>query len=228
VKKYAFTLIELVFAIIIISVVVISLPTMLKSNENAIMNNVNQEALFAASAEMMQTLTYPWDENASDSTNAYGKVVDITSGNNAYIRKDANGTVDTNSSFRVGHIQEDNHRRFHDVSVVNHLESAISSASTTTALNNAGKSNVVFDNSGSSRAGYKQDYNMSIDVSFVSDTNTTSPDGTLFYTFSTTATNASNMKLISVTIKDKSGNPITRLRAYSANIGEFDFAKRRF
>ena len=226
-RRYAFTLIELIFAIIIISVVVISLPTMFKSNENAIMNNINQEALFAVSAEMMQTLSYPWDQNSSDSTNAYGKVVDITSGNNAYIRKDANGTVNTNSSFRVGHIQEDNHRRFHDVSVVNHLESAISSTSTTTALNNAGKSNVVFDNTGSSRNGYKQEYNMSIDVNFVADTNTTS-GGALFYTFGTTATTASNMKLISVTIKDKSGTPITRLRAYSANIGEFDFAKRRF
>lgn len=231
-RRYAFTLIELIFAIVIISVVVISMPIMMKSNEDAIQANINQEALFAASAEIIQALSYPWDTHTIDSTNpnTYGKMVYVNTGDSSYFRRDSNNTLDANSSFRVGSIQEDNHRRFHyytlpdaNISTSNIINNGTGAKY---ALNDIGTQNIPFVNGFSSSTGYKQQYSMDLNVTYVPDT-PTSP-----YIFpasgTTTYATASNMKLITVNIKDQSGNSITLLRTYSANIGEFDIAKRRF
>ena len=196
---------------------------MMKVNEDAVEGNIVQEALFASSAKMMQVLSYPWDENSTDNTGAYGKIVDISAGTNAYRRSDVNGTLDANSSYRVGHIVQDNHRRFHDyTSPYANTIGTISPVTPPTALNNIGQTNVAFDNPISSATGYKNNYAMDINVSYIPDT--ASP-----FIFTSSGNNTpTNMKLITVTIKDASGNPLTLLRSYSANIGEFDFAKRRF
>jgi hypothetical protein len=218
-------MIELIFAIIVISIVVISMPMMMKVNEDAVEGNIVQEALFASSAKMMQVLSYPWDENSTDNTGVYGKVIDIPGGTAAYKRSDANGTLDVNSSYRVGHILQDNHRRFHDYTspYANTIGALATNVATPTALNNTGQTNIPFDNPLPSATGYKNDYTMDVDVSYISDT-VASP-----FIFASSGNNTpTNMKLITVTIKDKNGNPLTLLRSYSANIGEFDFAKRRF
>jgi hypothetical protein len=220
-------MIELIFAIIVISIVVISMPMMMKVNEDAVEGNIVQEALFASSAKMMQVLSYPWDEHSVDSTNpnTYGKVVYVGAGDNSYYRKDANGSFDANSSYRVGHILQDNHRRFHDYSSVDANVSAINvdDNSSIDAIDDRNESGRHFDFAGGTASGYKNDYTMDVNVSYISDT-VASP-----FIFASSGNNTpSNMKLITVTIKDKNGNPLTLLRSYSANIGEFDFAKRRF
>ena len=225
-RRNAFTMIELIFAIVIIAIVVISLPLMMKTNEDAMEANVVQEALFASSAKMMQVLSYPWDQHSVDSSNpdTYGKVVDIPTGNTAYVRKDANGTSDLLSSYRVGHILEDNHRRFHDVSLADaNTIGTLGSVTPPTALNEVNSSNVPFDNPITSQTGYKNNYTMDVSVGYISDT----PSSTFIFPNTGTAT-PSNIKLLTVTIKDSSGKPLTLLRSYSSNIGEFDFAKRRF
>ena len=231
VRRTAFTLIELIFAIIIIAIVVMSMPLMMKTNEEAIEANIAQEAIFASSTKMMQMLTYPWDANATDSTNpnSYGKVVDLTSGTNAYKRSDANGTLNTSSSYRVGHILQDNHRRFHDSSLAStHQINSLTSSSNPTALNNVAQTSVPLEVAGvaatkGSSTGYKNAYKMDVGVSFIPDT----PSSTFNFEGEGSST-ASNMKLIKVTIKNEKNEVLTVLRSYSANIGEFDFAKRRF
>jgi hypothetical protein len=219
-------MIELIFAIVIIAIVVISLPLMMKTNEDAMEANVVQEALFASSAKIMQVLSYPWDQHSVDSTNpnTYGKVVDIPTGNTAYVRKDANGTTDVASSYRVGHILEDNHRRFHDASLPDANKiGTLTPINSPTALNNIGAINAPFDNPATSATGYKNNYTMDVSVSYIPDNG-----GSTFIFANTGTSTPSNVKLLAVTIKDSKGIPLTLLRSYSANIGEFDFAKRRF
>ncbi len=231
-RRGAFTLIELIFAIIIIAIVVMSMPLMMKTNEEAIEANIAQEAIFASSAKMMQVLSYPWDGNATDSTNpnTYGKVVDITGVNSDYNRSNSNGDKNISSNYRVGHIQQDNHRRFHDSSLASthQVNSSLTSSSNPTALNNAKQNNVTLKvatvaATQGSTTGYKNAYKMDVNLSFVPD----APSSTFNFASEGTAT-TSNMKLIKVAIKNADGDPITVLRSYSANIGEFDFAKRRF
>jgi prepilin-type N-terminal cleavage/methylation domain-containing protein len=231
VRRSAFTLIELIFAIIIISIVVMSMPMMMKTNEQAIEANIAQEAIFASSAKMMQMLSFPWDGNATDNVNpnSYGKIVDITSGTNAYKRSDANGTLNTSSSYRVGHVLQDNHRRFHDSTSVNANKiNTLTSSVNPTALNNAKQTSVSLEVGGvaatqGTATGYKNNYKMDVDVSFIPD----APSSTFNFSSEGNST-ASNMKLIKVTIKNEKNEVLTVLRSYSANIGEFDFAKRRF
>jgi len=231
VRRTAFTMIELIFAIVIIAIVVISMPMMMKTNQDAVEGNVVQEALFASSAKMMQVLSYPWDEHSVDSANpnTYGKIVYVATGDNSYYRKDANGSFDTNSSYRVGHILQDNHRRFHYYTSADANVSAINvdDNSSIDAIDDRNESGRHFDFAGGSAGGYKTDYTMDVDVSYISDASTTTGSSNAF-NFSIISPGPSNMKLITVTIKDKNGNPLTLLRSYSANIGEFDFAKRRF
>ena len=226
-RRNAFTMIELIFAIIVISIVVISMPMMMKTNEDAVESNLVQEALFASSAKMMQLLSYPWDENSSDNTNAYGKVVDIPNDIVDYNRSDANGTLDINSSYRVGHILQDNHRRFHDYMSPYANTIGTLAMNGNSALNNISAINIPFENAATSATGYKNNYTMDVNVSYIPDGN---PSTFIFYNLNTNpySTTPTNMKLITVNIKDSKGNLLTSLSSYSANIGEFDFAKRRF
>ena len=109
-------MIELIFAIVVISITVLSLPMLMRVNQNAMEANVVQEALFATSAKIMQVLSYPWDEHSVDSQHpgAYTKVVSIVGATEHYPRTyDMHGNADGNGTFRVGHIREDGHRRFH-------------------------------------------------------------------------------------------------------------------
>jgi len=85
VKKSAFTFIELIFAIVIIAISVVSLPTMTSSLSRGIESNLVQEAIFAASTELNQAISSNWDERSlEDGNSSLGRVVD-------------DGTCETNS-----------------------------------------------------------------------------------------------------------------------------------
>lgn len=224
--RAAFTMIELIFAIVVIAITVLSLPVMMRVNQNAIESNVVQEAVFASSAKMMQVLSYPWDEHSVNSQNfgSYTKVVDIPGGTAAYRRAyDMYGNADTTGNFRVGHIIEDGHRRFHNISSPDATVSTINSDDNNTidAIDDRGQANISFENAAATATGYKKDYRMNVTVSYIADT------GTPFVFPSAGNNTPSSMKLVTVDIGDTSGT-LTLLRAYSANIGEIDFAKRRY
>jgi len=68
-KRKAFTLIELIFAIVIIAISVLSLPMMIQVISKGIENNLIQEAVFAASAQLNEATTYTWDEFSTEDSN---------------------------------------------------------------------------------------------------------------------------------------------------------------
>lgn len=225
--RAAFTMIELIFAIVVIAITVLSLPVMLRVNQNAMENNVVQEAVFASAAKMMQVLSYPWDEHSVNIQNigSYTKVVDIPGGAAIYARKyDLYGNTNANGNYRVGHIIEDGHRRFHNYLSPNAAVSTINSDDNNTvdAIDDRGQANLHFENVVADKStGYKKDYTMNVTVSYIADT------GTPFVFPSGGNNTPSSMKLVTVDIGDTDGT-LTLLRAYSANIGEIDFAKRRY
>lgn len=225
--RNAFTMIELIFAIVVIAITVISLPVMMRVNQNAVEENVVQEAVFASSAKIMQVLSYPWDEHSVSRSNlgTYTKIVGIPSGTTDYARKyDMYGNVDTNGNFRIGNIIANGHRRFHNFNSLDANVSAINvdDNSSIDAIDDRAENNVTFENAAATATGYKKDYDMNVTVSYIADTGTP-------FVFAATGNNTpSNMKLITVSIGDKKNGVLTLLRAYSANIGEIDFAKRRY
>ncbi len=243
VRRSAFTLIELVFAIVIFAITVVSVPIVMQVNSRGMEGAIDQEAVFAASAKLMQTLAYPWDEFSSplDAGGAVmtSGVLDITGGTSS---------LDFNSTTcRPGFIS-----RFclRDVGSNPIVISTLNSDQdpSRTGMDERIEANRVMDvnatttgTATSTAATYKATYRMDVDVLHVSDAdstagtaidyNATDPFNGNTFLFSTAALGggqASHLKMISVSIKDQNNRVITTLRAYAANIGEPNPRKKTY
>lgn len=210
VNKSAFTLIELVFAIVIIAISVISLPMMNQAIAKGVDSNLVQEAIFAASAKLNESVSAHWDENSMEPTelNTLARVIDL-------------GGCENNSSLstvreRPGHINQPLHRRCLD----SNATTPDDNANTTALVDDLNDMAVTYANLTTdqltTQAGYKKQYTLTVTI--------TRPAN-----FGVTANNP-NIKEISVEVFDKKNENklITRLRTYSANIGEVDYYKRNF
>jgi len=193
-------MIELIFAIVIIAISVMSLPMMAQINQKGIEQGILQEAIFAASAELMGASAGYWDENsmADIDFSHISRVIDISN--------DCNATT----KLRPGHINQPFHRICLD-DLTTGATSAKGSAFFT--LNDANKTqDDLFENSGAGTAtadatGYKQLYESTLSVT---------PD-----------TTDVNIKLLEVNVYEDGGSVvIINLKMQSANIGEIDYYKR--
>jgi type II secretory pathway pseudopilin PulG len=204
----AFTMIELIFAIVLIGFVMLAIPQMMQSNTRALEGTLAQEAIFLASTQLAQLTTFHWDGNSVDPAQlrSTAKILD-TGGNNAYDR--VLGTV-----LRPGGLDQDKHRRF----FTNPLGPANAGGINAFAASMTGASGA---------AGYKENYNIAAAINYVTDSPV--PPATFGFSDTPLAAGAtSNIKMGVVTISDAGGTVIATLRAYAANIGEVDYAKRSF
>ncbi len=208
VRRAAFTLIELIFAIVIIAISVISLPMMSQTISEGIDANIVQEAIFASATELNGVVTAHWDENSIESgmPDSSARVIEtvINMCNN-----------DNNSStFRqmLGHINQPLHRRCLDANTTVTTPSN-ASATAVDSLDDweLGDKNITIGTSGAE--GYKETYQSNVIVSPNANFN---------------GANNANIKSIVSTVKDEDGTTIAVLRTYSANIGEVDYYKRNY
>ena len=195
----AFTMIELIFAIVIIAISILSLPMMSQVNARNIESNIVQEAIFAASAELMGASAGYWDVNSMEDSNlsSFSRVIDIGGDCNSTILSDRD-------RLRIGHIAQPFHRR-----CVESSTGAVSDIAGTTffSLDNAehmDSNYEIFLNSTPDKSGYKKKYYSTLNVTRVDD-----------------------IKYLQVTISD-SDDTLVVLKMQSANIGEIDYYKRRF
>jgi prepilin-type N-terminal cleavage/methylation domain-containing protein len=200
VRKAAFTLIELIFAIVVIAITVMSLPMMNQVISKGIDSNIVQEAVFAAATELNEAVTGHWDKNSIEPTepNSYARVIDI------------NGSCDNNASsprYRLmpGQIVERLHRRCLDSSLT--APSDTNSTTVECLENQVHGYRPIFLNPTPSAEGYKANYKSSVQITY-----------NAFFD----GTNNSNIKMITTTIK-KDNKIITSLKTYVANIGETDY-----
>ncbi len=231
-------MIELIFALVIMSIVFISLPLILLRNADALEENLIQESIFLASAKMNHITSFQWDNNSSEAgmgTLATADVIDVSAVGAPALNRNI-------SDFRVGHFQEDKHRRM----------SPIGDPRSATAVGDIGREGVIYDDiddfadfadtalvesagAVTSETGYKKAYRIDVSVSYVDDDN----GGAFFngaanqnFTFGTIpAAGTTNLKMIEVSIdqNDPTGWQQTLLlRSYAANIGETDYHKRRY
>jgi len=151
-KRKAFTLIELIFAILIISIAVMAIPRLNQVTQQGMEGNIVQEAIFAASAELMGTTSGYWDEHSMNdmSLSQLSRVIDISN--------DCNNTT----KLRPGHIAQPYHRRC--------LDNVSTDANNTKGgiivdTNDMGHpTQAIFLNPTPSAEGYKNDYNSSVSV----------------------------------------------------------------
>jgi prepilin-type N-terminal cleavage/methylation domain-containing protein len=210
VVRNAFTLIELIFAIVVIAISVVSLPMMTQVTSNGIEKNLVQEAIFIAATKLNEAVTAKWDENSTEvnGTNFYTRVIDMD-GNGDGVKDCENNASSPRYREMPGHINQPLHRRCLDSSITNPSYANVSGdALESMIITDQNVTLATTDASG----GYKDDYTATVTV----DSNA-SFNG-----------NNVNIKKIESTIKNSKENPIVVLRTYSANIGEVDYYKRSY
>lgn len=90
--KSAFTLIELIFAIVIIGIAALSLPMMSQVTASGSEKSLAQEAIFIAFTEITKVTSSAWDENSRVGNNDYEHVifVDNTEAGSGLLRRSGN------------------------------------------------------------------------------------------------------------------------------------------
>ncbi|WP_373003914.1 Tfp pilus assembly protein FimT/FimU [Sulfurimonas sp.] len=202
--RLAFTLIELIFAIVIIAVSVMSLPMMTQVTSSGMEKNLVQEAIFASVAEINLATTYVWDERSLLSSDAddLSKVVPTTG-----------AADDCNASRkRPGHI---NRICIEDITTIPGLFTGTIDENSS-SLEVAGLNSYKDIYTGTTEAsGYKlSNYKSKLDV-----TRCGAIYGGNCQDFGLEADNI-NLKEITVTVQNDKNETVMLLRTYSANIGE--------
>lgn len=214
--KKAFTLIELVVAIVVIGIAMMSIPLMLSQASKSNEFNINQEAILAGVTKISSILTYSWNE-----TNSSGilQVFDVTNGDS-----ELNRTV-TDKNRRVGHFKEKYRRKFYDDTTEANLTLGHDKGNEYDDIDdfNGEYFNIVNGGTGD----YIKDLNLSVTVSYIKDSATYSQSPTLNFDLNTSPVLPStNIKIVEINVTDKDHNIITKLKAFSANIGSYELLYR--
>lgn len=152
-KKKGFTLVELIFAIVVLSIVVISIPVIAKINVSNMQRALVQEAIFATSSKLANITGYYFDKNSMADANitAVERVVNIGSDCNA------------STHLRPGHINQPLHRRCINDSSITSLSKAQDLVYPT--IENAIDSGDLFTGAGS-KSGYKSSYEYELSTDY--------------------------------------------------------------
>lgn len=222
--RSAFTMIELIFAIVIVGITLLTIPMMIQTNNKALERSFVGEAIFLTSAVAAGASTLVWDDRSvldTGNPDVYilSKILDT--GTLAGVGTGGYNRTSLTSNLRVGGLNQSRHRQFIDY---NDTAGAPTNGLTYPAQTGTESMTLNFDASAADIAGYKYDYNVTGTRSYVADN-----AGVL----GTTATGVSNLKMIEITIPMEFNPDVAEhynvvLRAYTANIGEVDYEKRSF
>ncbi len=200
-NRLAFTLIEVLFAIVIMGITMVSVPVIMSSNAKGFDATIIQEAIFAASAELNQVLALSWDENSIENNNTTASRVINTAGDCDAFK------------LRPGHINQPLHRRCLD-----------NNATTPSGLGSDGGDLDDIDDINTSKKdmfigtldedSYKHAYQSYFNISYatIGDINVSDRDA----------------KLVEIVVQNDNDENVTVLRSYTLNIGEVDFYKRTY
>jgi prepilin-type N-terminal cleavage/methylation domain-containing protein len=161
VRRYAFTIIELIFAIVIIAIAVVSLPIMTNATQKGVKQNILQEAIFAASAQLMGITAGYWDERSMEDNNLsnLSRVIDI------------GGDCNATTRLRPGHIAQPFHRRCLDSNTTIGLDTTGGNFySLDDAVADVNNTPAIFDNPNADEQGYKDTYTSTAAIARTNDT----------------------------------------------------------
>ena len=228
--RKASSMIELVIAIVVMGIAMMTLPMMLTRVQSNNEFAMQQEAILMARTELGDILTYPWDEKSEDSSLNVG-VLDTTNGDGNFTRK-----PDNNSTRRIGHVKADKRRKFFtnevNASAASTFGIADSSESIPDDIDDFANNDINLTDASDVNAtlGYKvSDSNMSISVKYLDDS-TSYSSGIATFSINTSATQSgtTNLKLIEVSLTNSLLDGNITLRAFSANIGANQLLRRTF
>lgn len=208
--RSAMSMLELVFAIVIMGIAVMSLPLILTQVQTNNAFAMQQEAILAAKTKIGDILTYEWDDNSYDAT-AQRSFVLNTNGN-------ALLSCNATTLRRIGHVNADYRRK---CSTLNATGIVTSNSTDIDQFNNQPTTiSATIEGAGT------LDYvftalTLTPTITYISDAQLNN------FTFNpnTVSANPTNIKTISVQVTGAS-QTIT-LRAFSCNVGESNLLPSR-
>ena len=219
--KKASSMIELVIAIVIMGIAMMTLPLMLTRVQNNNAFAMQQEVLLAVKTKIGDITTFKWDENSILSTSNVA-VLDVNNSDSELAR-----FPDNNSTRRVGHIDKNKRRKFFSTNRVATLPGNWSAG---TAFDDIDDFIGTVDFNATGGLDYRFDFNMTTDVGYISDDANYSANINDFLFNGTKLSNASgstNIKIITVTVRGEDISSF-QLQTYSFNIGESRLLRRPY
>jgi prepilin-type N-terminal cleavage/methylation domain-containing protein len=226
--RKAVSLIELIIAIVVMGIAVMSLPLILTQTQSNNALALQQEAILSTKAKIGFISSYPWDQNSWDGTGGIFRVLDTSASPSA---DNAFATADIR---RIGHIQTDKRRRLWDIGHANRLpNNEISAASTENDIDDFHNHNDDINITDPTQMDYIFALTMTPEIVYLRDTAIGGYNGaTVQFDFdaTNTETNTSkptNIKMITVRTVSQVGNDVNvSLRSFASNIGQSKISKR--
>lgn len=234
--RKAFTLIELIISIVVLSFIVGFYPILSTEINKSIDFAVEQNALYSTTTRLSKIITAYWDESSfiyDPTTFTFSASQEVNASNgDAQLRE-----VGTDS-FRVGAFGTDKKRRFFrtdaNATVALGFELDDNNTLGTGTYNpddiddfdmgvNIYES--VYETGATSAAySYKEDIEVNILVEYVNDTPTNAQgynSKNITFNYNTTATaGPTNIKMTTITTRRATGEEIFKMRTYASNVGE--------
>jgi hypothetical protein len=226
--RRAIAMIELIFAIVIMGIVLMSAPTLMATAARSVTVTLQQEGINEASARIAIMMTYPWDQNDINTTCSRPAPVLVVTNGDDQLDKPAG------SIRRRGVPMTSNSRLFYDPCTGRQDISASVSLgqegtqiddlddftdTTLTLVENAAKD-------------YVEKATVSIATQVTYGTDSANYDHASINFVPANQTGTTNIKNITVTLTSTSGvNELQKtivMRAFSCNIGGYDYEKRTF
>jgi prepilin-type N-terminal cleavage/methylation domain-containing protein len=218
----AFTLIETIITIVIVGIVALSFPLILFQTSNNLLVATQQEAILAGKTYIGTIASYQWDGNMSA-----GDIIILDTNGTA-----ADGEFDRvlGANIRVGNVDGFGRRRLAANITYPTAKGSAEWGNTTATVDDIDD----FDGRAQSLSvaasdmDYIFDLNLTSAISYVSDSADYTTDAVDFEFNTGSIAGRTNIKMIQVDVKDATGDTDVNitLRAYSANIGEFDLLER--
>jgi prepilin-type N-terminal cleavage/methylation domain-containing protein len=228
--RKAVSLIELIIAIVVMGIAVMSLPLILTQTQSNNALALQQEAILSTKAKIGFISSYPWDENSWDGTGGIFRVLDTSafpSADNAFATADIR---------RIGHIQTDKRRRLWDVGHANRApNNEVTAASTENDIDDFHNHNDDINITDPTQMDYIFALTMTPEIVYLRDSlsaNNYLNSRTIQFDFNAinTETNTSrptNIKMITVRTVSQVGNDVNvSLRSFASNIGQSKILKR--
>lgn len=208
--KRSFTLIELIFAIVIISIALLSVPILFSQVTRGTEEAIKVEAIYQASRTMGTILTHAWDENSPSSETRFSRILDVTNGDSECNRIGA-------TRFRKADFNQKATRRF--FAAMTYATATLGQEGTLTNdiddFHN--KSETISKNSND----IILDMQLTTKVFYISDATNYAAQHINFNVSTTQATASTNIKMIEINLTNPNNNDeILVFRAFSCNIGE--------
>jgi len=200
-KKYSFTIIELILAIVIIGIVVVTIPMLLSTSSKFYDNAIKEQSFFNAYSLMTLITNEYWDENNTKDENYY-KVLTSDNGDSE-LKCSRKGVLELNNSSGADCATDDN------------------KTSSISIDENEDENNVsTFDDIDdfNSYSTLVEDINFSVKVWYLDDSTDYSKKNIFFNVKS--KKDDSNIKMIEINVTNTQNNElISVLKYFSSNIG---------